>query len=260
MRLADNGEGARMSYEADANVTGPLAGVGQRLMGAAARRTTEQFLSALDERIVSGAPAPAAAAAEPGAAVVPAGAGGAGRRQGHRRQRARRLRARADRRRGRPLDRAPLNVRRRTRQNHARSVPREEGRWLSIARWWKIHGDGRTVAPGEVVRPDERLHMPYMLGLGGQHILAMFGATALVPVLTGFPVTTTIFFSGVGTIIFNLLTRNRVPSYTGSSFAFIAPVIAAKSGGARGGARRHRGRRRRALPGRPARRPRRATA
>ena len=96
---------------------------------------------------------------------------------------------------------------------------------------WKIHGDGRTVAPGEVVRPDERLNMPYMLGLGGQHILAMFGATALVPVLTGFPVTTTIFFSGVGTIIFNLLTRNRVPSYTGSSFAFIAPVLAAKSEG-----------------------------
>ena len=71
MRLSDDGQGARMSYEADANVTGPLAGVGQRLMGAAARRTTEQFLSALDERIVSGAPA-AAAAAEPGAAIVPA--------------------------------------------------------------------------------------------------------------------------------------------------------------------------------------------
>jgi uncharacterized protein len=71
MRLSDDGQGARMSYEADANVTGPLAGVGQRLMGAAARRTTEQFLSALDERIVSGAPAPEAAAV-PGAAVVPA--------------------------------------------------------------------------------------------------------------------------------------------------------------------------------------------
>jgi carbon monoxide dehydrogenase subunit G len=68
MHLSDDGQGARMSYEADANVTGPLAGVGQRLMGAAARRTTEQFLSALDERIVSGAPAPAAAAeAEAGA-------------------------------------------------------------------------------------------------------------------------------------------------------------------------------------------------
>ena len=101
----------------------------------------------------------------------------------------------------------------------------------SVVDRWKVHGDGRTIEPGEVVRPDERLGMPYMLGLGGQHILAMFGATALVPVLTGFPVTTTIFFSGVGTILFNLLTRNRVPSYTGSSFAFIAPVLAAKSEG-----------------------------
>jgi carbon monoxide dehydrogenase subunit G len=73
MRLSDDGAGARMSYEADANVTGPLAGVGQRLMGAAARRTTEQFLAALDERIVSGAPAPAA---EPGTAIVPAAPAG----------------------------------------------------------------------------------------------------------------------------------------------------------------------------------------
>jgi uracil-xanthine permease len=101
----------------------------------------------------------------------------------------------------------------------------------AIDRVWKLHGDGRSVTPGEVVRPNERLDMPLMLGLGGQHILAMFGATALVPVLTGFPVTTTIFWSGVGTIVFNLLTRNRVPSYTGSSFAFIAPVLAAKAHG-----------------------------
>jgi carbon monoxide dehydrogenase subunit G len=71
MRLADGDNGhAVMSYEADANVTGPLAGVGQRLMGAAARRTTEQFLDALDRYIE--APTPAAAPAEPGAAVVPA--------------------------------------------------------------------------------------------------------------------------------------------------------------------------------------------
>jgi uracil-xanthine permease len=98
-------------------------------------------------------------------------------------------------------------------------------------RAWKLHGDGRTVGPGEVVRPDERLRLANMVGLGAQHVLAMFGATTLVPVLTGFPVTTTIFFSGVGTLIFNLVTRNRVPSYTGSSFAFIAPVIAAKSHG-----------------------------
>jgi uncharacterized protein len=73
MRLSADGQGSRMTYEADATVTGPLAGVGQRLMAAAARRTTEQFLSALDERIVSGAPAVAEpAAAEPGAALVPA--------------------------------------------------------------------------------------------------------------------------------------------------------------------------------------------
>jgi uracil-xanthine permease len=101
----------------------------------------------------------------------------------------------------------------------------------ALDRIWSVHGDGRSVPPGEVVRPDERLHLPAMLGLGAQHILAMFGATALVPVLTGFPVTTTIFWSGVGTILFNLITRNRVPSYTGSSFAFIAPVIAAKAEG-----------------------------
>jgi uracil-xanthine permease len=101
----------------------------------------------------------------------------------------------------------------------------------ALDRVWKLHGDGRTIRPGEVVRPDERLHLPNMLGLGAQHILAMFGATALVPVLTGFPVTTTIFFSGVGTLLFNFITKNRVPSYTGSSFAFIAPVIAAKSHG-----------------------------
>src|SRR5919106_5033859 len=100
-----------------------------------------------------------------------------------------------------------------------------------VDRLWKVHGDGRSVQPGAVVRPDERLHLPNMLGLGAQHVLAMFGATALVPVLTGFPVTTTIFWSGVGTILFNLITRNRVPSYTGSSFAFIAPVIAAKEEG-----------------------------
>ena len=53
MRLSDGDGGAVLAYEADAGVTGPLAGVGQRLMGAAARRTTEQFLHALDERIAA---------------------------------------------------------------------------------------------------------------------------------------------------------------------------------------------------------------
>jgi hypothetical protein len=78
MQLSDDGDGARLSYEADANVTGPLAGVGQRLMGAAARRTTEQFLAALDGYIEEPVPAAerAVAAGRPGLDVVPAVRGG----------------------------------------------------------------------------------------------------------------------------------------------------------------------------------------
>ena len=64
-----------------------------------------------------------------------------------------------------------------------------------------------------------------------QHVIAMFGATLLVPTITGFPVTTTLLFSGVGTALFLLLTHGRVPSYLGSSFAFIAPLTASASDG-----------------------------
>src|SRR6185369_7704598 len=92
---------------------------------------------------------------------------------------------------------------------------------------WRLHGDGKTIAPGEVVAPDERLSWPRSIGIGAQHVLAMFGATFLVPLLTGFPPTTTLFFSGIGTLVFLVITGNRLPSYLGSSFAFIAPVLAA---------------------------------
>ena len=98
-------------------------------------------------------------------------------------------------------------------------------------RIWELHGDGRTVTPGDVVRPEERLTWSRTTGIGVQHVVAMFGATFLVPLLTGFPPATTILFSGVGTLLFLLVTRNRVPSYLGSSFAFIAPVVAAKAHG-----------------------------
>lgn len=64
-----------------------------------------------------------------------------------------------------------------------------------------------------------------------QHVIAMFGATLLVPTVTGFPVNTTLLFSGVGTMVFLLITHNRLPSYLGSSFAFIAPLTAAQSSG-----------------------------
>ncbi|KUI23724.1 uracil-xanthine permease family protein [Mycobacterium sp. GA-2829] len=78
-----------------------------------------------------------------------------------------------------------------------------------------------------VVAPHERLSWPRTIGLGAQHVVAMFGATFLVPVLTGFPPATTLLFSGVGTIAFLLITGNRLPSYLGSSFSVIAPVTAA---------------------------------
>src|SRR4051812_21658628 len=78
-----------------------------------------------------------------------------------------------------------------------------------------------------VVAPDERLSWPRTFGIGAQHVVAMFGATFLVPVLTGFPPATTLLFSGVGTVLFLVITGNRLPSYLGSSFAVIAPVTAA---------------------------------
>ncbi|WP_431945057.1 uracil-xanthine permease family protein [Micromonospora marina] len=106
------------------------------------------------------------------------------------------------------------------------------------SRWspWTLHGDGRQVRPGDVVAPDERLSWPRTIGVGVQHVVAMFGATFTVPLITGFPPATTLLFSGLGTLLFLLITGNRLPSYLGSSFAFIAPVLAAKTDGGIGAA------------------------
>lgn len=98
---------------------------------------------------------------------------------------------------------------------------------------WTLHGDG-TIEPGAVVAPDERLGWGKMFGLGAQHVVAMFGATFLVPLITHFPIPATLFFSGLGTLIFLLITGNRLPSYLGSSFAFISPVMASTIMGADG--------------------------
>jgi NCS2 family nucleobase:cation symporter-2 len=101
---------------------------------------------------------------------------------------------------------------------------------------WTLHGDGKNVGAHEIVLPGERLTWPRTIGLGAQHVVAMFGATFLVPVLTHFPPSTTLLFSGVGTILFLLITGNRLPSYLGSSFAFIAPITAATASNGMGGA------------------------
>jgi NCS2 family nucleobase:cation symporter-2 len=98
-----------------------------------------------------------------------------------------------------------------------------------------MHGDGKSIAAGAVVSTDERLSWPRTIGVGLQHIAAMFGATFLVPIITGFPPTTTLFFSGVGTILFLIITGNKLPSYLGSSFAFLGPSSAAMAANATGG-------------------------
>lgn len=101
---------------------------------------------------------------------------------------------------------------------------------------WTLHGDGKTVGAQEVVGPGERLSWPITIGLGAQHVVAMFGATFLVPLLTHFPPSTTLLYSGIGTLLFLLITRNKLPSYLGSSFAFIAPITAATASAGMGSA------------------------
>ncbi|MFF4546451.1 uracil-xanthine permease family protein [Streptomyces sp. NPDC001406] len=97
---------------------------------------------------------------------------------------------------------------------------------------WKLHGDGRTPEPGAVVRPDERLSWPRTAGLGAQHVVAMFGASFVAPVLMGLDPNLAIMMSGVATVIFLLATRGRIPSYLGCSLSFVgvAAVIRAQGG------------------------------
>lgn len=78
----------------------------------------------------------------------------------------------------------------------------------------------------KVIVKDDRKVLQAMkkIVLGLQHLIAMFGATVLVPILTGFDVSTAIFAAGAGTLIFHFCTKNKVPVFLGSSFAFI-PVI-----------------------------------
>lgn len=93
---------------------------------------------------------------------------------------------------------------------------------MSMFSWREV-----AMTPGAVVAPDERLPWPQTAAMGVQHVIAMFGATVLAPILMGFNPNIAILMSGIGTLIFFLVTGGRVPSYLGSSFAFIGVVIAA---------------------------------
>src|SRR5205085_7546790 len=86
---------------------------------------------------------------------------------------------------------------------------------------------GWTAKREGIIAPDERLPWGQTIFVGLQHVLAMFGATVLAPIIMGFDPNTAIFFSGIGTLIFFLITGGNVPSYLGSSFSFIAVVVAA---------------------------------
>src|SRR3954465_1671748 len=95
-----------------------------------------------------------------------------------------------------------------------------------MALGWKLHGDGRTLGPTDVVAPDERLSWGRTVGLGAQHVVAMFGATFVFPLLMGLNPQLAIMMSGIATICFLLIVRNKVPSYLGTSAAFVGGVVA----------------------------------
>src|SRR4029450_4922105 len=96
---------------------------------------------------------------------------------------------------------------------------------MSLMPAWRV----TDAQPGRVVAPDERLPWGPTIALGAQHVIAMFGATVLAPLLMGFDPNVAILMSGLGTLIFFFVVGGRVPSYLGSSFAFIGVVITATS-------------------------------
>jgi putative pyrimidine permease RutG len=98
---------------------------------------------------------------------------------------------------------------------------------------WRVRQDTND-GLGQVISTDERLPWPQTIAMGLQHVVAMFGATVLAPLLMGFDPNLAIFMSGLGTLLFFVFVGGRVPSYLGSSFAFIGLVIAVSGYGGQG--------------------------
>ncbi len=91
---------------------------------------------------------------------------------------------------------------------------------------WKLKGDGKTIPPGEVVAPGERLTWPRTIGLGAQHVVAMFGATFVFPIIMGLNPQYAVMMSGFATIFFLLVVNGKIPSYLGTSASFVGAVAA----------------------------------
>jgi xanthine/uracil permease len=100
-----------------------------------------------------------------------------------------------------------------------------------VAFSWKLYGDGKTPPMGEAVAPDERLSWPLTVGIGAQHVVAMFGATFVFPLVMGLDPNLAIMMSGIATIVFLLIVNGKVPSYLGTSASFVGGVIAIRTQG-----------------------------
>ncbi|MDR1387141.1 MAG: nitrate reductase [Propionibacteriaceae bacterium] len=95
---------------------------------------------------------------------------------------------------------------------------------------WTLHGGG-SLAPGEVVKPTERLGWGKTVGLGAQHVVAMFGATFVFPLLMGLNPQLAVMMSGIATLLFIVVVKHRVPSYLGSSASFVGVATAIYAAG-----------------------------
>src|ERR1700710_3306282 len=91
---------------------------------------------------------------------------------------------------------------------------------------WKLYEGGKPPPLGAAVAPDERLSWPRTIGIGAQHVVAMFGATFVFPLIMGLDPNLAIMMSGIATIVFLLIVQGKVPSYLGTSAAFVGGVIA----------------------------------
>src|SRR3954469_16699203 len=96
---------------------------------------------------------------------------------------------------------------------------------------WKLYGDGSTPPPGQAVAPDERLSWGRTVGIGAQHVVAMFGATFVFPIVMGLDPNLAILMSGVATILFLLIVNGKIPSYLGTSASFVGGVVAVRASG-----------------------------
>jgi uracil-xanthine permease len=97
---------------------------------------------------------------------------------------------------------------------------------MSLFKW-----DVVDPQPGEAVAPNQRLAWGKTVGVGAQHVVAMFGATFVFPYIMGLDANLAIMFSGICTILFLLVTKNKVPSYLGTSASFVAGVAAIRAQG-----------------------------